>query len=527
VSVVVIGGFLFFKVSLSRTLTASVLLERATIAETGRQEVAESISHRVITLEERRSAEGAVVARYKIEIWNNGTQRTRAQRLFDESNQLIAASWQKADGSRTIYHHGAKPQSQSALTSPDALLLNLQNIWQLEPSPETFAQLIAETGAADVEERSTTFVVSFDKGRTIGASTLLKATLTLNKSNLHAVEQTLAVRRGDDFREYRFGEASFGSSSTFDPAVFEIEPELTGGTGKPGSPGDWAIRDLTISRVPPSPSTSTPPVASAELEVDVAYLLNQAKADRNEQVALTRSAGGSLRVEGVVDTQQRKEEFLRALAPVSDNPAVKIEIRTVTEASQQRTTSSHVAVQEIQETADTIAADKELRSYFERRNPSGQTDEAIRNYCSQLSATAYSALFHAIQLRQLMNRFASVDMRTLTPDAHAKFLSMVHEHAIAFESKNAVLRQRIEPVFFAGSAANVVEEISIQDEADLARAVERLHKLALSNNDAISSALTISAQSSANAIKSAAFWQSLHSADLLAKAISRYQSTSN
>jgi RNA polymerase sigma factor (sigma-70 family) len=527
VSVVVIGGFLFFKVSLSRTLTASVLLERATIAETGRQEVAESISHRVITLEERRSAEGAVVARYKIEIWNNGTQRTRAQRLFDESNQLIAASWQKADGSRTIYHHGARPQSQSALASPDALLLNLQNVWQLEPSPETFAQLIAETGAADVEERSTTFVVSFDKGRTIGASTLLKATLTLNKSNLHAVEQTLAVRRGDDFREYRFGEASFGSLSTVDPTVFEIEPELTGGTGKPGSPGDWAIRDLTTSRVPPSPSTSTPPVASAELEVDVAYLLNQEKADRNEQVALTRSAGGSLRVEGVVDTQQRKEEFLRALAPVSDNPAVKIEIRTVSEASQQRMTSSHVAVQEIQETADTIAADKELRSYFERRNPSGQTDEAIRNYSSQLSATSYSALFHAIQLRQLMNRFASVDMRTLTPDAHAKFLSMVHEHAIAFESKNAVLRQRIEPVFFAGSAASVIEEISIQDEADLARAVERLHKLALSNNDAIGSALTISAQSSANAIKSAAFWQSLHKAGQLARAISRYQSTSN
>ena len=29
----------------------------------------------------------------------------------------------------------------------------------------------------------------------------------------------------------------------------------------------------------------TPAVASAELEVDVAYLLNQAKADRNKQVA--------------------------------------------------------------------------------------------------------------------------------------------------------------------------------------------------------------------------------------------------
>lgn len=534
-SAIVIGGFLFFKASLSSTLTASALLERATIAENHNPVTAESLKHRVVTLEERRSAEGAVVARYKIEIWNNRANGDRAQRLYDDSNRLIAAAWQKADGSRAIYHHGSKPQSQPALSSPDALLLNLENIWQLEPSPETFAKLIAETGAASIEERSTTYIVSFERGRTIGASTLLKATLTLNKSNLHAIEQTLAVRRGDDFREYRFGEASFGSSRTVDPAIFQIEPELTGGTGEPGSPGDWAIRDLTTSRVPPTPSTSTPPTASAELEVDVAYLLNQVKADRNEQVTLTRSAGGSprvegsgiLRVEGVVDTQQRKEAFLRALAPVSDNPAVKIDIRTVSEATQRHTAGSHIVVQEIEETADTIAADKELRSYFERQKPPGQTDEAIRNYSSRISGTAYRALFHAIELRQLINRFARVDMRTLTPDARAKFLAIVHEHAIGFESKNALLRQEIEPVFFPGSAANVAEEISIQNDGDLARAIERLHKLALSNNDAISSALTISAQGHANAIKSAAFWQSLQRASQLAKAISRYRTADN
>src|ERR1044072_3016666 len=112
-----------------------------------------------------------------------------------------------------------------------------------------------------------------------------------------------------------------------------MEPELIGGAGKIGRPGDWALRVLTSSRVPPSPTTSTPPVASAELEVDVAYLLNRAKADRNEQVNLTRSAGGSLRVEGVVESEQRRNELLQALGPVSNTPAVKIEIRTVAEGT--------------------------------------------------------------------------------------------------------------------------------------------------------------------------------------------------
>ena len=526
---VVIGGFLFFKAKVSRTLTAAVLLEKASIAENINPEATDNVNHRVVTLEERRSPEGAVVARYKIEIWTNRANGDRVQRLYDESNRLIAATWQKADGSRITYHHGTKPQSEPALTSPETLLFNLENVWQLEPSSETFAKLIAEPGTANVEERTTTFVVSFDKGRSIGASRLVKATLTLSKSNLHAIEQTLVVQRGDEeLREYRFGEASFGSPGTVDPRVFEIESTLTGGTGETVDSGDWAFRNLTTTHpVPPTPSTSAPPVASAELEVDVAYLLNQAKADRNEQVTLTRSAGGSLRVEGVVDTVERKQAFLSALSPVANNPAVKIEIRTVSETTNRRTPVGPIVIPEIQETADNIAADRELRSYFTRRGPANQAEEAIRNYSSRISGTAYSALFHSIELRRLINRFANVDMRTVTPDARAKFLVMIHEHATAFEQQNALLLKEIQPVFFPGAVLNGTEEISIDNDADLARAVERLYKLAISNNDAISSALTISAKSSGVAIKSAAFWQSLQKAGLLAKKIRQYQATSN
>ena len=526
---VVIGGFLFFKARVSRILTASVLLERASVAEKTNPEIAASVNYRVVTLEERRSPEGAVVARYKIDIWTNRAKGDRVQRLYDESNRLIAATWQKADGSRTTYHHGTKPQSEPALTSPETLLFNLENVWQLEPSSETFAKLIAEPGTANVEERTTTFVVTFDKGRSIGASRLVKATLTLSKSNLHAIEQTLVVQRGDEeLREYRFGEASFVSPGAVDPKVFEIESTLTGGAGETGDSGDWASRNLTTtSRVLPTPSTSAPPAASAELEVDVAYLLNQAKADRNEQVTLTRSAGGSLRVEGVVDTAERKQAFLSALSPVANNPAVKIEIRTTSETTNRRAAIGPTVVTEVQDTADNIAADRELRSYFTRRSSANQADEAIRNYSSRVSGTAYSALFHTIELRRLINRFANVDMRTVAPDARAKFLAMVHEHAAAFEQQNAVLLKEIQPVFFPGAVLSGSEEISIDNDADLARAVERLHKLAISNNDAISSALTISAKSSAVAIKSATFWQSLQKAGRLAKEIRQYQATSN
>ena len=525
VCAVVIGGFLFFKARVSRTLTASVLLEKASVADNDNLLASGMVIHRVVTLEERRSAEGAVVARYKIDTWTSRVKGERVQRLYDESNRLIAGAWQKADGSRTTYHHGTKPQSQPALTSPESLLFNLEDVWQLEPAPETFAKLIADTSVANIEERATTYIVSFDKGRAIGASRLVKATLTLSKSNLHAIEQSLIVQRGDDeLREYRFGEASLESASTVEPKVFEIESTLTGGAGETGSSGDWAIRNLTTSRVPPTPSTSAPPTASAELEVDVAYLLNQAKADRNEQVALTRSAGGSLRVEGVVDTQERKEEFLQALAPVSNNPAVKIEIRTVAEATTQRhTATGSLSVQEVEETANTIAAEENLRAYFAQQNLSGSVDEAIHNYSSRLVNRAYRALFHAIELKKLMNRFANVDMRVVTPDARSKWLAMLRQHAAGFERETAMLREEMEPVFFAGASALGKEEVSIQSDAELARAVEKLHQMALFNNEAIRSAFTISTHSSAATIKSSQFRRSLTSAENLATRIGQYE----
>ncbi len=275
--------------------------------------------------------------------------------------------------------------------------------------------------------------------------------------------------------------------------------------------------------MPSSPSASAPPAASAELEVDVAYLLDAAKADRNEQVTLTRSAGGSLRVEGIVESAERKQEFLSALAPVSNNPAVKIEIRTVAEAMQRPITRGPVAVEEAEETANTVAADNELRAYFEKRESSGPTDEPIRKYSSRVVKRAYDALFHAIELKRLVNRFANVDMQTVAPGAREKWLDMLHEHATAFARETAALRQEIQAVFFPGASVPGSEGGVINSDAELARAIERLHKLALSNNEAVRSAFTTSSHSSAVAVKSAAFWQALFKAEELAKKIQNYQ----
>jgi hypothetical protein len=523
-SVVVTAAFLIFKSSLPRELSATILLERATLAEELVQKTPDRISHRFINLEERRSAEGAIVARRNIEIWQHHANHASARRLYDDSRHLIAGAWQKSDGTRTVFHHGSRPRPETALATPADLLFNLDDIWQVEPSARSFTALIGEQAVVEVEERSTNYLFSYEKQRAIGASHLLKATLTLSKSDLHAIEQTLLVQRGDEIREYRFVEASTEllPVRAVAPTVFEIEPELNGGAADLGRPGYWAHRDLNSSRVPPSSNTSAPPAASAELEVDVAYLLNRAKADRNEQVTLTRSAGGSLRVEGILDSEERKQEFLRALAPVSNNPAVKIEIRTVADAMKRPVTLSPVLVEDAEDTANLVAADDELRAYFEKRGSSGPTDDAIRKYSSRVVTRAYAGLFHAIELKRLVSRFANVDMQSVAPGARDKWIGMLHEHAAAFEKETAALRQEIQPVFFPSASAPGSEGGVITSDADLARAVERLHKYALSTNDAVRSAFTTSSQSSAVAVKSAAFWQALFRAEDLARKIQQY-----
>lgn len=515
------GAFLLYKATLDKTPTATSLLAQAIAAETDRGRTADRVAHRSINLEIRRSSEGALLARHTISSWENYDRR-RIQRLYDESGRLIAAASQNADGSRTLYHHPSK-LAQPRGATPDSLLLDLDDVWQLTPSIQDYNALIADPTAMAVQERAIDYLITFDKERAIGASRLLKATLTLAKSDLRPIEQTLVVQRGEELREYKFVETRFELLPAKDvPAnVFEIERELAGEVAATDGAGNSGLRNVSAG---PPPSTSTAAFASTELEIDVAYLLSQAKADRNEQVALTRSASGSLRVEGVVDTAERRDEFLRALRPFSNNPAVSIEIRTVAEAAaKQRAGAVKESVREVEDTGDAIAVEEKLREYFSRRGMSAEAaDQSVRAYSSRVVNQSYRALLHAVELKHLVARFARVDMRTVAPDARSKWLEMMRSHATAYERENAALRGELQPVFLSETPSDGFENFAIENDADLTRAVERLHRLALANNDAIRQAFTISKASSASAFMSAQFRRNLEVTARLSNRISQY-----
>ncbi|HEV2836988.1 MAG TPA: RNA polymerase sigma factor [Pyrinomonadaceae bacterium] len=518
--IVVGAASLVYRATLEKTPAATDLLAQATIAELDRARVSDRVGHRSINLEIRRSSEGALISRHTIESWENYEQPQRIQRLYDESGRLLAAATQDAGGTRTVYHHQSKTPQQRGST-PESLLLDLDDIWQLIPSVREFDSIIAEPAAAVVQQRATSYVVTIEKERAIGASRLIKATLTLSKDDLHAVEQTLVVQRGAELREYKFVETASEllPSRAVGPNVFQIDPELA---GEIRTSKGAAAPPITKNTADPTPTTSNPSVASAELEIDVAYLLNQAKADRNEQVTLTRSASGSLRVEGILESNERREEFLRVLRPVANNPAVIIQLRTVSEATTQAAPQGKQSIREIEDTVNTIAVDQELRDYFSRRGLTGEAlDQSVRSYSSRVVNHSYQALFHAIELRRLALRFAHVDMRTVAPDARTKWLAMVRERALAFNRETVALRRELQPIFLSDASSTTLEDFTTDNDAELTRAIERLHRMALANSQAISQAFTISAESSAVAFKSQQFSRSLEGAVTLSNRISQ------
>jgi hypothetical protein len=255
----------------------------------------------------------------------------------------------------------------------------------------------------------------------------------------------------------------------------------------------------------------------------VTYLLNQIKASLGEQVGMTRTTGGTLRVEALVETERRKEEILRALGPVMSNPAVKVEVSTVAEAvkRQQREQSKPndaTAVREVEVVSNRIPADPELRAYFSTRLVGEAIDEEINRYASRVMNRSRQALLRASAMKGLVRRFSPAEMRGLAMEAQAKWLAMIREHALAYRREVAMLKQELRAVF-GGSGEGTSEAVN---EANLAEYAERLLRLSYANDEAVRSAFTISADGrTAGAIKSGLFWRSLAEAEKLADAIQR------
>ncbi len=508
------------------TPTAANLLRQASEAEQIVAARSDTVLHRMITVEEHDAGGGVLIARHRIEVWHSAEKGVTARRFFDDKNNLVAGEWDRGDV-RTFYQHASKPERRTTADKQNAALLSFENAWQSELSAKEFNSFVGNAGQTSVEERPGTYAINYvqssDANTKESAQGLVKATLVLSRAELHPIEQTFVVKQGNETREYRFMETSFErhAPTTVAPVVFEPESELL--TERMKDEGGRMKAGGEFSSSPLAPSLVT---ATAELEVEVLGLVNQAGADLGDQVSVRRTPEGQLLVEGIVETDRRKDEVLRALAPVANSPAVKLKVETVAEAlraqAKSRPTSSNpISVERLESANSKIPADADLRRYFAAKGLSGaQLDQSVNQFAARMLDRSFQALRHAGALERLAQRFSLEQLRTLDPEARNKWLGLLRAHAQAVERELGNLRRDLGPFTSSGSPGSE-ESVRIDNDQDFQEAVHRLFELCSASDQAVRSAFTISESSSnASAIKSTQFFRSLSEAEALAGRIS-------
>jgi DNA-directed RNA polymerase specialized sigma24 family protein len=514
---IVIAALLFTRLYV-QPVSAAELLRRAAAAEESAAGPG-LVLHRTVYVEEAGADGRGPVTRRRVETWRGGASGITVRRLYDEQGRLAAGELKRSDGVTAVYRAGSAPVEAAALTVHE--LLAAGEVWRIDPSAGNFSALAGADEGLGVEDRLGSYVLGRERAQVVEG--LRNASLWLNKSDLRAYRMTLVVGRGGEAVEYRLIEGGVERRRAADvpPSVYELEPELFGPAAGLKGQGP-AAKSQGAEGAPNAhlaPHAAAP--ASAELEVEVAYLLNQIKANLGEQVSMGRTTGGALRVEALVESEGRKAAILRALGPVLDNPSVVVEVSTVAEAlaKRERSQDGNTTEREVVVGEGRIPADAELRAHFAARLAEGGRVEAeIKRYATRAMGHSRQALLHASALRRMVGRFTPAEARELGPEARSKWLSMIREHAGAYRREAAALRGQLSTVFAAGGGGGARAEVN--GEAGLAQAAERLLQLSYTQDGAVRSAFTISeGGGSAAAIKSQQFWRALSESERLAAAI--------
>ncbi|HKX26944.1 MAG TPA: hypothetical protein VJ302_04545, partial [Blastocatellia bacterium] len=522
------------------TVKATELLRRAQLEEETLVRQPGQAVHRVLNLEER-TTDGRVVSRRQIQVWQDGKNGIKTRRLYDEQHQLIAGEWIKNQGmagttndSRTVYRRGRSPQTDAANRA--------QEVWQVELSAQGFSTLVGRTEDASLVEQPDVYVLSYQQSdpqpTQLSGIRVLKASLTLRRADLHAIEQTLLVSMSDDqtpsetrspqLREFRLLEGSFERRpiEKVPPDSFKPDPELLGVNAVSSlSPGI----DTAHPAGTPLP-TDRPALSVAELaalQVEIFHLLDRAGANLGEQVNVIPTANGSLKIEAMVDTNQRKAEILRALRPLASQPAVKISVQTFAEAQihQKEEAPKRTEVENVEVTSNQIPVYQDLRRHFTALNrpPAKEADleAAINRFAEQILDRSQQAMRHAWALKRFSQRFTAEEIRALTPEARSKWLAIINEHARQFARATEIIRGDLEPIFFANLTRQLEKEEKEQtepnseigaltDDASLLPALERMFELASAQNQVLQSSFSLSSESATTAdVKAPQFWRSL------------------
>jgi len=509
VSLILSFGIVYWKSTIGERYRGDELLQKAIAAEVGRRDV---IVHSVVSLEERRSPEGAVIARHQIEVWENVGEGDQSQRLFDENANVKASRWKTRKGVSSFDDHdGFRDQARESENAE----LTAARVWHHVPSARGFMEL-AKPGPIGVQEKPGSYLLTVDNSAHQSEG-LIQASLTLRNNDLHATEQTLFVRFGTETREYRFAEINFEERSAAEPTPSLILPNTP--TSRSGVNSIAPQLPVGLER------RARPVFATPELELEVTYLLNQVGANQGEQINIGRLANGTLKVQGIVDNPQRQQQILQALSIIRNNPAVTIDITAIDKDFRPHGYAGALLTSTVEPASmpDKLLVEDELRRFVSQTVADSLVNDEVRRLAARAVNRAYRSLFHAIELNSLVNRFTESELASMDIESRRKWFNMLHEHAAAVEREAMAFHDETAPAFPPDSNSRAIDTPDlIENHRALIAAVRRLYFLSVAHQESVCSAFTISNRQRSTDVRAGQFWNSLASLEAIASRIRQY-----
>ncbi|CAN5825167.1 hypothetical protein BH24ACI1_BH24ACI1_13220 [soil metagenome] len=525
----------FFLLGREQTVSASELLEKAQDAQKLESEaVFQPVVYQKVLL--KKQVNGADTDALTFESWNDKLRLRNRTALADNNERTFIAE-------KIVF--GKKQKNEVEETLAPVVLLELKEILQknlMDTAQPLSAQSFANwRNGANIARETVEKSVNADGAEVLTIRTMVEPTsekglitsaeFAVRTRDWHPVKLKFEVEN-DVPQSFELVETNFEivSLSNLNPNILPPNEVLSVSTTQPKpSPSvaespenkEEIAKNTNTDIAPTNTKTSEKPlIATAEDELEVLRVLQDAKADLGEQLSLERRADGRLYVNGIVETADRKAELTGALQSIADNRTVKINIQTVSEAvaleKQTKKPKSTATPEEVAVTVDDTAQEiaPELRRYFEKR---GDVESNARKFSAQMVSRSRQTMSNAFALRNLANQFKAERVQNLSPDERNKWLNLVRARAQSYQAEAANLRGELQNVFPNSTNGKT---ISISNDAELFRAVERLFALASANDRAIRSAFSASGGANAVApLRSSQFRESLADAEALAASI--------